>query len=346
MSKGVKTVLGVAAAVAIPFVAAPLAPLLIAAVPAFAALGTAGTAGLIGAGLGAGVGAATGGGRGALLGAAGGGFGGFAGAGGLSGLFGGAGGAGGGLFGGGAGAPMALPGAAATTPVGGALVGATPTGLGTGTTAGLAAPGVGISDTILGLGKQLAGGISVPGLANLAMTMFNKPQEGLTPAEQASLMETAQLAQTNQNLFKQRVSEAQRLINMGTPTPEQAFAETQGRVERGYREAERTAALRGASTPESRLVSQRQAALAGTREGTLAVNRDYERAAKIRQIGVSAMPTEAPVGPAYAGLMYAGLPEKRQQTYQASLGQAVGGLFGPASGAGIQGPMTLRSLFG
>lgn len=340
MSKGVKTVLGVAAAVAIPFVAAPLAPLLIAAVPAFAALGTAGTAGLIGAGLGAGVGAATGGGRGALLGAAGGGFGGFAGAGGLSGLFGGA---GGGLFGGGAGAPMALPGAAATTPVGGMLAGATPTGLGTGAAAGLAAPGFGVSDTILGLGKQLAGGISVPGLANLAMTMFNKPQEGLTQAEQAALMETAQLAQTNQNLFNQRVSEAQKLINMGTPNPEQAFADVTGRVERGFREAERTAALRGASTPESRLVSERQAALAGTREGTLAVNRDYERAAKIRQMGIAAMPTEAPAGPAYAGLMFAGLPEKRQQAYQEQTARAVGGLFGPATSGG---PMTLKSLFG
>lgn len=337
MSKGVKTVLGVAAAVAIPFVAAPLAPLLIAAVPAFAALGTAGTAGLIGAGLGAGVGAATGGGRGALLGAAGGGFGGFAGAGGLSGLFG--------------GAPAAAPtvgalGGAPVGVVGGAGGMAVPTfgaAAGAAPTAGLATGGV--SSTVLNLGKQLAGGISVPGLANLAMTMFNKPQEGLTPAEQAALVETAQLAQTNQNLFNQRVSEAQRLINMGTPNPEQAFAETQGRVERGYREAERTAALRGASTPESRLVSQRQATLAGTREGTLAVNRDYERAAKIRQMGVSAMPTEAPVGPAYAGLMYAGLPEKRQQTYQASLGQAVGGLFGPASGAGIKGPMTLGSFF-
>jgi hypothetical protein len=193
------------------------------------------------------------------------------------------------------------------------------------------------------LGKQLAGGVSVPGLANLAMTMFNKPQEGLTPAEQAALIETAQLAQTNQNLFNQRVSEAQKLINMGTPNPEQAFADVTGRVERGFREAERAAALRGASTPESRLVSERQAALAGTREGTLAVNRDYERAAKIRQMGVAAMPTEAPAGPAYAGLMFAGLPEKRQQTYQQETARAVGGLFGPATSGG---PMTLKSLFG
>jgi hypothetical protein len=342
MSKGVKTVLGVAAAVAIPFVAPAIAGVL--------GVGAIGSA-LIGAGLGAGAGAFTGGGRGALLGAAGGGIGGYGGfSSGLGNLFGGTGGATGGLFGAGAGAPTALPGAAAATPVGGLLTGATPAGLGavapgvaatTAPAAGLATGGV--SSTILNLGKQLAGGVSVPGLANLAMTMFNKPQEGLTPAEQAALIETAQLAQTNQNLFNQRVSEAQKLINMGTPNPEQAFAEAQGRVERGYREAERTAALRGVSTPESRLSGERRAAIAGTREGTLAVNRDYERAAKIRQMGVAAMPTEAPAGPAYAGLMFAGLPEKRQQTYQQETSRAVGGLFGPATEGG---PLTLKSMFG
>lgn len=341
MSKGVKTVLGVAAAVAIPFVA----PVIAAALPVVAGLGAAGSA-LVGAGLGAGAGAFTGGGRGALLGAAGGGLGGFTGGGGLSGLFGGAGGTTSGLFGAGAPAAAGTVGATGATPVG--VIG----GLGTtavptiGAAAAAPAAGLatgGISGTVLELGKQLAGGISVPGLANLAMTMFNKPQEGLTSAEQAALIETAQLAQTNQNLFNQRVSEAQKLINMGTPNPEQAFADVTGRVERGFREAERTAALRGASTPESRLVSERQAALAGTREGTLAVNRDYERAAKIRQMGVAAMPTGAPAGPAYAGLMFAGLPEKRQQAYQEQTARAIGGLFGPSTGGG---PMTLRSLFG
>lgn len=345
MSKGVKTVLGVAAAVAIPFVA----PVIAAALPVVAGLGALGS-GLVGAGLGAGVGGLTGGGRGALMGGLGGGLGGFTGGGGLGGLFGGgAGGATGGLFGGApaAGTVGAL-GGAPTGVIGGLGTTAVPT-FGAAAAGGAPAAGLamgGISDTVLNLGKQLAGGISVPGLANLAMTMFNKPQEGLTSAEQAALMETAQLAQTNQNLFNQRVSEAQRLINMGTPAPEQAFAEAQGRVERGYREAERAAALRGASTPESRLAGERRAAIAGTREGTLAVNRDYERAAKIRQMGVAAMPTEAPVGPAYVGLMYAGLPEKRQQTYQQETARAVSGLFGPASGAGTKGPMTLSSLFG
>jgi hypothetical protein len=339
MSKGVKTVLGVAAAVAIPFVA----PVIAAALPVVAGLGAAGSA-LVGAGLGAGAGAISGGGTGALLGAAGGGLGGFTGGGGLSGLFGGAGGATSGLFGAGAPAAAGTVGATGATPVG--VIG----GLGTTAvpTIGAAAPAAGlttggVSGTILNLGRQLAGGVSVPGLANLAMTMFNKPQEGLTSAEQAALIETAQLAQTNRDLFNQRVSEAQRLINMGTPSPEQAFAEAQGRVERGFREAEREAALRGASTPTSRRSMARQAAIAGTREGTLAVNRDFERAAKIRQMGVAAMPTEAPVGPSYAGLMFAGLPEKRQQTYQQETARAVGGLFGPATSGG---PMTLKSLFG
>lgn len=319
MSKGVKTVLGVAAAVAVPFVAPAIAGAL--------SLGALGSA-VIGAGLGAGAGAFTGGGKGALLGALGGGLGGFAGGGGLSGMFGGAGGATGGMFGG---APVATP----TGVVGGLGARAVPT-------FGAAAPTMGLATGSLGgFASQLAGGVSVPGLANLAMTMFNKPPEGLTPAEQAALMDAANLAQTNQDLFRQRVSEAQRLTNMGTPNPEQAFADVTGRVDRGFREAERTAALRGASTPENRLVGQRQATLAGTREGALAVNRDYATKSAVRQSGIASMPTDMPAGPAYAGLMYAGLPEKRQQTYQSEMSKAVGGLFGTTP----QAPMSLKSLF-
>lgn len=86
MSKSVKMIVGVVAAVAIPFAAPALAGALMAstAVPALAgaatALGTAGTSAVIGAGLGAASAAATGGdvGRGALFGALGGGLGGAA----------------------------------------------------------------------------------------------------------------------------------------------------------------------------------------------------------------------------------------------------------------------------
>lgn len=86
MSKSVKMVVGVVAAVAIPFAAPALAATLMAstALPALAgaatALGTAGTSAIIGAGLGAASSAVTGGdvGKGALFGALGGGLGGAA----------------------------------------------------------------------------------------------------------------------------------------------------------------------------------------------------------------------------------------------------------------------------
>lgn len=93
MSKSVKMIVGVVAAVAIPFAAPALAGALMAstALPALAAgataLGTAGTSAIIGAGLGAASAAATGGdvGRGALFGGLGGGLGGLAKAGSLTG---------------------------------------------------------------------------------------------------------------------------------------------------------------------------------------------------------------------------------------------------------------------
>lgn len=86
MSKSVKMIVGVVAAVAIPFAAPALAASLMAstALPALAAgataLGTTGTSAIIGAGLGAASSAATGGdvGQGALFGGLGGGLGGYA----------------------------------------------------------------------------------------------------------------------------------------------------------------------------------------------------------------------------------------------------------------------------
>jgi hypothetical protein len=53
------------------------------------------------------------------------------------------------------------------------------------------------------------------------------------------------------------------------------------------------------------------------------------------------MPTDMPAGPAYAGLAYAGLPEKRKQTYQEEQQKAAMGLFGTTP----QAPMSLKSLF-
>lgn len=325
--------------IAVPFVAAVAAPFL-APVALTAAIGATAATGLTGAALGAGLGALTGAvtgrgaGTGALIGGLGGGFG--------AGLGAATGGLGGMLPGyGAAGAPMALPGAAAITPVGGLLTGATPTGVGVGATTGIAgavAPSAGgIASNLL---TNLVGGITIPGLANLAMTLYNKPENELSPTERAALMETAQLAQTNQDLFKKRVEDAVTLRNMATPNPEQAFAEAQSATQRGLRESQRRyGAQYGGTGAEARSGAlERQAAIEGVRAGTAAVRGEMARGFEQTRQAMAAMPTEAPgVTPATVAMQFEDMRRKRQAAADEQEARAVGGLFGttPRSAAGL-----------
>ncbi len=359
MSSGVRSVLKTVAMIAVPFVAAVAAPFL-APIALTAAIGAAAATGLTGAALGAGLGALTGAvtgrgaGTGALIGGLGGGFGAYLGAatGGLGGMLPGY---------GAAAAPMALPGAAAITPVGGLLTGATPTGVGVGATTGIAgavAPSAGtVASSLL---TNLVGGITVPGLANLAMTLYNKPENELSPTERAALMETAQLAQTNQDLFKKRVEDAVTLRNMATPNPEQAFAEAQSATQRGLRESQRRY---GDSSHDARRGAlERQAAIEGVRAGTSAVRGEMARGFEQTRQAMAAMPTEAPgVTPATVAMQFEDMQRKRQAADDEQAARAVGGLFGTTSrsaaglgqqAAGLFSPLysgsqepTLRGLF-
>jgi len=346
VSRGVRSVMKTVAMIAVPFIAAVaapfIAPIALAAVPALGAFGGALT-GITGAALGAGLGGLTGAvtGRGALTGALMGGIGGGLGA--VSGL----------------GQALGIaPGAAAGLPTqlpGAVLGGITTPGAATAGIAGAVAPSA--ATTATSLLSNLAGGITVPGLANLAMTLYNKPESELSATERAALMETAQLAQTNQDLFKKRVEDAVTLRNMATPNPEQAFAEAQMGVQRGLREAQRRyGAQYGGTGAEARSGAlTRQAAIEGVRAGTAAVRGEMARGFEQTRQAMAAMPTEAPgVTPATVGMQFEDMQRKRQQAADEQTAKAVGGLFGraPSTGnAGLFGSIygsnqepTLRSL--
>tara|TARA_R110000868_G_scaffold66536_2_gene198022 strand:+ start:11884 stop:12918 length:1035 start_codon:yes stop_codon:yes gene_type:complete len=324
VKKNWKVIVGVAAAVAIPF-AAPLiggalagSAFLSSVAPSVAGfLGTAGGSALIGAGLGAGAAGITG--QNPLLGAALGGIGGYAGAGGLSGLFGG--------IGGGAAAPAAPLGAGAIVPATGGII---DIGAATGINAatGLVAPVTtaaagGLSGTLSSLATKLATNPqSIGALGQLAMTMFNKDLNELTPEEKAQLQEVASQAATNRALFEQQVTEANRLINMGTPNPEQAYANARYAADTQLQEARRGMP---AGLQE---VAARKAAIAGTQAGLQNVALDYAQAADVRRAGVQMLPNEAPTGynqlamPTYSSLY------ERQQKLAEQQNKAVGNLFG------------------
>jgi hypothetical protein len=327
MAKGIKKVLGVVAAVAIPFVA----PAIAGAIGVSSALGTA----AVGAGLGAAASAATGGNP--LLGALTGGVGTFAASGGLQNMFGGAQtlpgqtSVGGGLFGG--------PGMTTGTPLyaqqgylqGGAQA-LLPPGAGAAGAAGAAAgllPPSGFLETggagaaAGGGGTALRSGISAltdpSTLARITLLAASGDMTGLSAAEQELVnlrkQELQEIASTNRELFDQQVRAAQDFMQMAAqqaPNPQQAFAETKIATERQL--AEQT---RGLGAGEASL-AQRRAAIRGTQTGATAAAAEEARGrgtqSSLMQAGLRALPTSAPEG--YAGLalpMYEDLAERARQ---------------------------------
>lgn len=178
--------------------------------------------------------------------------------------------------------------------------------------------------TAEGVGRSLSGLASPAGLASvgqLAMTMYNKPPEGLTAQERAFVDETASLAGTNRELFDARVREARRLLQQGTPNPEQAFGQANLALQRRIREA-------GLRSPED----ERRALIEGTRIGAASIPAEYARAAGATQAGLTAMPTTAPAGAASMALPAYRDVERRQREYEASLARGIGGLAGALGG--------------
>jgi hypothetical protein len=229
------------------------------------------------------------------------------------------------------GAAAAAP--AAATGGAGLATGAAP-GFG-GSVAGAAAPSFFSAE---GLGRavgNLGAGLTTPsGLASvgqLAMTMYNKPPEGLTPEERAYVEETSRLAGTNREMFDQRVSAARRLLQQGTANPEQAFAQANIGTQRRFREA----GLRSDA-------DIRRGEIAGGQAGASAIPAEYARAATATTAGLNAMPTTAPVGAATLALPAYRDVERREREYYRDLASGFGGL---ASAFGGRSSTQQKSLF-
>lgn len=348
MSKGAKKVLGVVAAIAVPFVA----PAIAGAIGISSTLGTA----AVGAGLGAATSALTGGDP--LLGAVTGGLGTFAAGGGFQNMFGGtqplvAGqqSVGGGLFGGPGmttgtplyqqagylqgGAQSLLPPAATATGAGAGLAGAGLSGAGAGYLEAGTAAAAGAGQTALQSG--IAALTDPATLARITLLAATGDMTGLSAAEEELVnlrkQELQEIAATNQELFDQQVEAARNFMQMAAqnaPNPQQAFAETKIATERQL--AEQT---RGLGAGEASL-AQRRAAIRGTQTGATAAAAEEERGRRtqtqLMQAGMGALPTSAPEG--YAGLalpMYEDLAERARQaradlTYGVT--RAIPGLFG------------------
>lgn len=314
MSKGVKKVIGLVASIAIPFVA----PSIAGAMGISSAIGKS----LVGAGLGAAAAKASGG--NALLGAALGGFGTFART--------------SGMFGGGAkpgmttGTPLAsaagnMPpvagaGAGAASGVGGAAAITGGGAAGIGSTAATGGMGIGA-----GLKAGFAGMLSNPaGLAQLAMTVFGKSPQELTPQEQDRMKELEELAATDRALFNQRVDEARSLLQQGNANPEQAYATAALATQRGLEEANRTGGL--SERPGLRTSDRRRGAIESARVGTSAVAGENARAAQTKATGLSALPTRAPDGAGGLQLAIYSDLEQRRRDYRTDLANSVGNMFG------------------
>jgi hypothetical protein len=230
-------------------------------------------------------------------------------------MFGGIGGAAGGAS---TGAGSFVPAAGGIIDIGGATVNAA-----TGVAAAGGAAGSGITATIGSLATKLATNPQAIGaLAQLATTMFNKDLTELTPEEEAQLQEVAAQAATNRGLFETQVMEARKLIQAGTPNPEQAYASARMQTDAQLGENRRSmpAGLQEAD--------ERKGAIEGTKAGLQGVALDYAQAAQTRRAGVQSMPDGAPTGynqlamPTYNSLY------ERQNDYNEQFSKGVGNLFG------------------
>lgn len=322
MSKGAKKVLGVVAAVAIPFAAPAIAGALagsaaLAGTGFGAFLGTAGGSALTGAVLGGAASALTGGNP--LVGAAMGGLGGFAGGGGFQ-----------NMFGGPATSTNAVSGPLASSirpmprPAGLGAAAPAATGVATGAAAGA---GGGLGGFFSKVGQGLLA--NPAGVAQLALTVFGRPPQDLTAAEQAQLEELKGLAESNRELFETRVREANSLLQQAqqqAPNPEQAFAETKIATERQLAEG-----TRGMGADQA-AYERRRAGIRSAQTGATAAAAEEARGrqaqSQLTQAGLGALPTSTPRG--YAGLAlptFNALQQRKDQYYR-DLAGATGDLFG------------------
>jgi len=264
--KGIKKVAGIAAMIAAPFVAAPIAG-------AIGVSGTIGTA-LTGAAIG-GLGASAAG-VDPRIGMAVGGLGSLA-------------------VGMGAPAAAGAGGTAASGSLGslfsGAAPGSTASILGTtGKAAAAAAPAA--AGLATAGGGLLGTGVTLGQLAPLAFALYGRAPQDLTEVEKQNLIANAETAATERGVFNQRLDAARSVLQQGQANPEQAYATAQLGVQRGLREADRVAGVSERAGLQD--ANRRRAAIEGSRIGTAAVTGENVRAAQTTAAGLQMLPTNVP----------------------------------------------------
>ena len=303
--RGLKKVAGAVAMIAAPFIAAPIAG----AIGLSGALGSALTGAAIG-----GLGAAAAG-VNPLVGAALGGLGSFVAAPA-------AGGASGGLFGKAGLFSGAAPGSTAS------ILGTT--GAGAAGAAGTAAAAAPAAAAGLTAAAPAAGGffsgLNIGNLAPVAMAMFGKAPQNLTPEEREVVERNAETAATERGVFNERLNVARSLIQAGEANPERAFAEAQMGTQRGLRDVERTAAISG--RPGLQTAERRRAAIEGARVGTAAVTGEQARAAQTKAAGLTALPTDVPTTGAELNMAIYEDLYKRRADYGRDLAGGFGQMYG------------------
>lgn len=307
MSKGAKRVLGVVAAIAIPFVAPAIA----------GAIGVSGIVGTtaVGATLGAASAALTGGDP--LRGAVSGGIGGFGSAGGFSQLF-------GQTAAAGTRVPMpglssdaaSIPGIRPLTPPPG-IYGSYPTAQAASAAAAAQSASAAQNASVL---QSMVQGLSDPAtLARVTVAAASGDSSGLSSAEKALVeqrkAELQRIASTNRRLFEEQVQAAHKYMQMAeqqAPNPQQAFAQTKIATERQLAEQTRGLGSQAAAR------EQRRTAIRSTQTGATAAAAEEARGrqaqTQLMQAGMSALPSAVPEG--YAGLalpLYRDLAERRRQ---------------------------------
>jgi hypothetical protein len=301
--KGLKKVAGAVAMIAAPFIAAPIAG----AIGISGALGSALTGAAIG-----GLGAAAAG-VDPRIGAVLGGLGGF-------GAARAAGGASGGLFGKGSLFSGAAPGSTAS------ILGTT----GTAGAAGTAAAAPAVAATTAAAAAPAAGGffsgLNIGNLAPVAMAMFGKAPQNLTPEEREAVERNMETAATERGVFNERLGAARSLLQAGEANPERAFAEAQMNTQRGLRDVERTAAISG--RPGLQTAERRRAAIEGARVGTAAVTGEQARAAQTKAAGLTALPTDVPTSGAELNMAIYEDLYKRRSDFAKDLAGGFGQMYG------------------
>jgi hypothetical protein len=357
-------ILGVVAAIAIPFVAGPIAS---AVFGTKSLLATTATGALLGAGAGA-ISSAVGGGNigtGALLGGLGGGIGGFSAGGGFGSLFGTSPAA---AAAPGAGAPQAAAGGALTSTASsapGVAAGGLPlppppmpaapaAGVGSAVAPGVAAPvAAGIGTTGAGVAAPAAAGVAAPaaaGVGSAKVAAASAPQtftEAIRTgfaklSSPTALMGAGQIAMTLFNrppsgLTPQErayVQEMEQLAGTNRELFDQRIAQARALQQqatpdpsRAYATANLTA-QRHFSEVGLRNPEQRRAAeLEGSRRGAQAIPAEQQRALTASQAALSALPTTAPAGASTLSMAAYRDAERRQREYERDLATGTGTLF-------------------